>query len=328
MSRQPAKRFSGFHRTISEHRRLVAEASSTLKPANIPEHILTFCIPESNNDELSIYQYCPPSLTQPYRTTFFIPGTAFVARETTFTQMICSHLAANSDTQVIVLTHRLAPEHQFPAPQQDCYLAFDYAIQHINIDTSHLTISGYSVGATFAVGLTQYATSKGYAISQLILCSPVIDFSRSQIEFKRDEDKDEVISEAFITWMNDHYIPNTTSRKHPKLSPYYQSHNTLSHLPLTTIVFAQYDRLKSDSVAFMQKLAESKVNVRAYMALSTNHSYMWYELNVILFIAKCIRNLSSNMPNHDRNIVDYRLFEEGKTNNEEANDEQKLISKL
>ncbi len=72
----------------------------------------------------------------------------------------CIHYVRDLGVVVISVDYRLAPEHPFPAPLEDCYQALIWMGAHateLGIDASRIAIGGSSAGAGLAAALAQMA---------------------------------------------------------------------------------------------------------------------------------------------------------------------------
>lgn len=68
------------------------------------------------------------------------------------------------DVTIISIDYRLAPEHPFPAPLDDCHDAFCWIVAHadkLGIDPDRLIVGGQSAGGGLAAALVQRAVDSG-----------------------------------------------------------------------------------------------------------------------------------------------------------------------
>ncbi|PGH14157.1 hypothetical protein AJ80_06025 [Polytolypa hystricis UAMH7299] len=97
---------------------------------------------------------------------------------------ISSYVSATSVPYVSV-DYRLAPEHPYPTPLEDCYTGLKWLHENagkLGIDTSRIAVSGDSAGAGLAAALALLTRErKGLAISKQILIYPMLD-DRTTIE--------------------------------------------------------------------------------------------------------------------------------------------------
>lgn len=266
-----------FIRTVAYHRNLVSRLSPILKPANV-----------SHKDYRLITVYKPIDASDgPLPTILYVPGNAFVASETGYTHFICSHIAEYSRCQVIVIKHALAPEHQFPIGFQNVKNTVHALLSDtenpfaLKIDKTRVAITGYSSGGNLAALMTIEAKKQNIPIARQILISPITDLSRSLKGFENYEQADTAISEQFVKWFLDLYIPKGFASNHPKLSPLWKNERELQKLPPTDIVFGEMDRFRGDSESYGDKLARAGNVVHSLKVKQQNHGFLWHNVKVI-----------------------------------------------
>lgn len=80
---------------------------------------------------------------------------------------------------VATIEYRLAPEHQYPVPQEDCYAGLCWLDEHagrlgLNIDTA--LMAGFSAGAGLAAAVTLMARDRrGPTVGGQLLMAPMLD---------------------------------------------------------------------------------------------------------------------------------------------------------
>jgi acetyl esterase/lipase len=79
----------------------------------------------------------------------------------------------------VSVEYRLAPEHPYPAPLDDCYAGLAWVVAHadeLGVDASRVGIGGNSAGGGLAAGLALLARDRGeLAINFQLLIYPMID---------------------------------------------------------------------------------------------------------------------------------------------------------
>ncbi|OJJ89308.1 alpha/beta hydrolase [Aspergillus glaucus CBS 516.65] len=91
-----------------------------------------------------------------------------------------SALVNQSGAQVFSVDYRLAPEHPFPTPVEDCYAGLSWLIEHsaeFNIDPKRIGTMGESAGANLATGIALMARDRGLSppVAKQILIYPMLD---------------------------------------------------------------------------------------------------------------------------------------------------------
>jgi acetyl esterase/lipase len=83
------------------------------------------------------------------------------------------------DCVIVSVEYRLAPEHPYPAPLEDCYTGLAWTVGHadeIGIDTGRIVVSGASAGAGLAAALCLLARDRGeIQVAYQLLIYPMID---------------------------------------------------------------------------------------------------------------------------------------------------------
>jgi len=209
----------------------------------------------------------------------YFPGGGFIANDLGTNHVPCSHIAAQSGFQVITVHYKTAPEHPFPQGLRESYAMVDWLFEHaekMELDPKKISIGGDSSGGNFAALGTHYAVNeKKYQVHRQILISPATDLSRHLQQFKTEyEDYDLLLSDALVERAYDLYVPETQERQSPKISPYYIETQKLGNLPPTLILCGEYDRLRSDTEAYAEKLKKAGVMVTKKIYSGQTHAFL------------------------------------------------------
>jgi len=80
---------------------------------------------------------------------------------------------------VVSVEYRLAPEHPYPAPLDDCYAALAWTVanaEKLGVDADRIAVAGASAGGGLAAGLALLARDREeYAVAYQMLIYPMID---------------------------------------------------------------------------------------------------------------------------------------------------------
>ncbi|OBI22564.1 alpha/beta hydrolase [Mycobacterium sp. E2497] len=85
-------------------------------------------------------------------------------------------LAHRTGVAVTAVEHRLAPEHPYPAPLEDCYAALLWLARQPWVDPNRIAVGGASAGGHFAAALAQRAHDRGdVKLAFQMLVYPMLD---------------------------------------------------------------------------------------------------------------------------------------------------------
>lgn len=180
-------------------------------------------------------------------------------------------LAARTGCTVLLVEYRLAPEHPFPAPVQDAYLALDWAAATLLPTTTPLIVAGDSAGGNLAAVVTRWARDrKGPAIALQVLIYPVTDAHLDSASYQAN-DNQQLLTRDGMAWFWEHYVPNPADRGNPDASPLQAQ--DLRHLPPTLLVLAEHDVLRDEGQAYGAALAKAGVAVESRCFAGQMHGF-------------------------------------------------------
>lgn len=171
-------------------------------------------------------------------------------------------LARLSNSVIISVDYRLAPEYPFPHGLNDCCYALRWIVDNasvIDIDASCIALAGDSAGGALATVTARRAVkTMGIGVRCQVLIYPVADSSLSTPSWERyAEGPNLTLEGAQMAWSL--YTPGSTERSHPDAAPLLA--DDLEDLPPTLIITAEHDPLRDEAVQYAQKLQSVGVNV-------------------------------------------------------------------
>jgi acetyl esterase len=186
-------------------------------------------------------------------------------------------LAAATGATVMSIGYRLAPEHPFPAAQDDALLAVRLApekARELGADESRIFIAGDSAGATLALVAALASRVDGPLLSGVIAVYPVVNrvSAAATVSALAFGDGSFGLSSDDIAWFREQYLPDPTSHDDWRAAPALVG--DLSGLPPAFIVVAAYDALRDEGIAFAERLEASGVPVDLHIAAGMNHGFM------------------------------------------------------
>lgn len=186
----------------------------------------------------------------------------------------CQLLSFETNSIIVSVDYRLAPEYKFPIPVYDAYDSFLWTYknaQMINGLVNKISVMGDSAGANLATVVTLINKElQGPSIHSQVLLYPVTDLSyesESYEQFKVGyglEKKD-------MEWFGRYYLNNENEKTHPYAAPLRAF--DLGNLPPACIIVAENDVLRDEGNAYAKRLKDSGVNVDLHTAAGLVHSF-------------------------------------------------------
>lgn len=174
----------------------------------------------------------------------------------------CRKLASYGKCAIASVGYRLAPEHKFPIPLDDCFKATQFIFDNaskFSIDPQRFGVSGCSAGGNLAAAVALMARKKKELnISFQALFYPVLDSYLEKEVYKKCPGSKFLSYEAMQMFWGA-YMRNDDDKKDPFASPLKAE--DVSHLPKTLIVTADLDPLKKEGMAYAEKLKKAKNEV-------------------------------------------------------------------
>lgn len=176
----------------------------------------------------------------------------------------CLELAAKADCSVIAIDYRLAPEHTFPAAQDDCLAAVVWIARNIGDfgpGNGKLVIAGDSAGGNLAA-VTCLAMDETLRrqLSGAVLIYPAVDNPDAGHESYTVHAKSQPLTTDLMRWFWHTYLGKETN-KATKAGAFPMQSSALSQMPPTLLVTAEFDPLRDEGIAFADKIQKAGVAV-------------------------------------------------------------------
>ncbi|XP_023796411.1 LOW QUALITY PROTEIN: arylacetamide deacetylase-like 4 [Cyanistes caeruleus] len=107
--------------------------------------------------KVRIYQLKTSNNSQRRGILYFHGGVGRLGSIHTY-ENVCRYLSRESDSVVVSVQYRLAPEHKYPAAYEDCLNATQHFLQHLErygVDPARVTVCGDSAGGNLAAAVSQ-----------------------------------------------------------------------------------------------------------------------------------------------------------------------------
>ncbi|WP_201289259.1 alpha/beta hydrolase [Halovenus carboxidivorans] len=213
------------------------------------------------DNDIPIRVYIPEG-QGPYPTLVYFHGGGWVIGDLDTHDETCRVLSSEADCMVVSVDYRLAPEHKFPTPLEDCYAAFEWVSENaetMQVDTENLFVGGDSAGGNLAAAVALRARDTGGpSIARQVLIYPVTDHSYDTPSYDENGEGG-MISEDDMRWFWNHYLRDEIDGKHPYASPLQAQ--SLDDLPPATVATCGLDPLRDEGAAYAERLRDAGVSV-------------------------------------------------------------------
>ena len=238
--------------TVAEMReRFELTAPMMWNPAPLAVDSVTDRVLDGPAGPLPIRVYRASPGTEPAPVLVYFHGGGFTIGSIDTAEAMCRFLAREAGCIVVSVGFRLAPEHPFPAPVEDCATATQWVRTHaaaLGGDPARIAVGGDASGATYATVCAQLVgdTAGPPLVFQLLL-SPCTDFANRHPSRVEQAD-DPLIPAAAIDALMDAYAPHAQDRTDPRCSPLLAP--DLTRQPPAYLLAAEYDFLLDEERAY------------------------------------------------------------------------------
>ena len=172
----------------------------------------------------------------------------------------CRALANRSGSIVVSVDYRLAPEHRFPIPLDDCYAATEWAAASaasFGGDPSRLAVAGSSAGGNLAAAVALRARDEGgpRLVHQSLIC-PVVDNNFERPSYVENAEG-YGLSYGTMVYFWQCYVSGEADASNPYVAP--MAAGDLSGLAPAFVLTCEYDPLRDEGEAYAARLREAGV---------------------------------------------------------------------
>jgi acetyl esterase len=208
---------------------------------------------------LQIYR---PNLDKDQPVIVFYHGGGFILGNIKGYAPFCEKVAHDTKCTVVSIEYRLAPEHKFPTAIEECYVATKWIYEQakeLGLDDTRFAIMGDSAGGNIAAVVTHLTREKKeIPISLQVLIFPMTSFAIQSVS-KQKFANGYFLTKESLDLFEKHYLRSKSDVTNPLASPLLK--DDLHDLPPAFVLTAEYDPLRDEAEAYVQKLVESGVEV-------------------------------------------------------------------
>lgn len=232
--------------------------------------------PDKNKITIRIYT---PNHTTKLPIIVYFHGGGWVFGNLEDADPVCRRLANHANCIVASVEYRLAPEHPFPKPLEDCYTATQWMAENgarFGGDSKRLIVSGESAGGNLAAAVALMARDKqGPPITAQLLLYPAISSSIVDSAYDQCEDR-YFLTKDSMEFFWSMYLQRAGDDKNPYASP--DRARDFSGLPPAVIITAEYDPLRHEAERYADQLGKAGVKVIAKCFPGVIHGFIFIPL--------------------------------------------------
>jgi acetyl esterase/lipase len=210
------------------------------------------------------YRLYRPATPGPHPVVVYFHGGGWVFGSQESDDPLCRDLCVRSNTLIVSVNYRHAPEDPYPAAADDAFAALRWVAANAEALgglPGPVALSGWSAGGNLAAVVCQLARDAGGpAIAGQVLLTPVTDCDLTRPSYVENADG-YMLTAGLMRWFWDHYVPDPAQRTDPKASPLRAA--DLSNLPPAVILTCEFDPLRDEGEAYAAALAAAGNDVRS-----------------------------------------------------------------
>jgi acetyl esterase len=222
--------------------------------------------------EIRVRVLTPTDVPAPRPGLLFIHGGGWFQGNLDTAEVECGPLATLAGCVVVSVEYRLAPEHPFPVPLDDCTAAYEWLLGHVDelgIDPARIAFAGTSAGGNLAAALTLVARDRGLPQPLVqLLDAPALDLTLASPSMIEQGSDGGLTRDAVDTYAG-YYVGERGDRTHPRVSPLHEP--DLTGLAPAVVVVAELDPVRDDGERWVEALHAADVPAACFRVAAQFH---------------------------------------------------------
>ncbi|OAA34052.1 esterase/lipase [Cordyceps fumosorosea ARSEF 2679] len=216
-----------------------------------------------------------PVEKNPKPAVLYMHGGGFIALDVESSARELYALVLASGVTIYAVDYRLAPEHQYPTPLEDCWACLQYIHDNaaaLCVDLACIAVMGDSAGGNLAAGVTLLARDRGLMppIARQILVYPMLD----------DRNKETMNPGALLLWNEEDNLTGWTAYLGAHVGgdkvPIYAAPGRLTDatgLPPLYLYVGQLDLFAKENVHYVSLFIEAGIDAELHLIPGLPHGF-------------------------------------------------------
>ena len=213
----------------------------------------------------------PSDAPSPAPAFLFLHGGGWFQGNLDTSEVECGPMASMAGAVVVHVDYRLAPEHPFPIPLDDCMAAYRWLLdnaQDLDVDPDRIALGGVSAGGNLAAALCLRARDERLPQPLVQLLEvPALDLTLTSASMDAMADGFG-LRKADVEELSGFYV-TPGQRTDPYASPLLA--DDLSGLAPVVVLVAELDPVRDDGERYVARLHDAGVPAAAFRVLSHIH---------------------------------------------------------
>ncbi|WP_020666082.1 alpha/beta fold hydrolase [Amycolatopsis nigrescens] len=188
---------------------------------------------------------------------------------------VAAEIARATGFRVLAVDYRLAPEHTFPAAQQDAVAAYEWVAAQLGPQA--VVLAGASSGGNLVLTALHAIRAKGLPMpAAAVAASPWTDMTLTAATLESHADRDPLVSKAMLTRLRETYLGDHDPRD-PLASPLY---GPLDDLPPLLLIAGTDETVLDDTRNFAAAATHAGATVDVHLYQGVFH--LWHNFPAII----------------------------------------------